>query len=142
MSSVSVNALQKKLKGHVNEIHAPHTGTIHSISGTILEVYDPEVIESQTLDSKVLLKIQENPGLVYAKVLLDNGTTNLWSFKETNDFFSLIYGNAASLIGLRCQIEFNGLNIYNGRISLSRNVVDKLLNLSVKCKTLDIGSIV
>lgn len=139
---VPTNNLQNKFKSHRQEILSPHTGTIHSIPGLIIEVYDPETLALKEPPQEVKEKIKETPGILYAKVKIGNDIERIWSFKEKIDYILLVYGNAALLQGEKCIIEYNGLDVYNGRIVIPRNYRNEILNMSIVCKTLDIGGII
>lgn len=143
MSVIPGNKLQTKLQRTSFETGAPGSGTIHSASGIITDVYDSEKIATGiSIPIEIKNRIDNNPGLVFAKIRLLNGKDYVLPFKQPEDEIFSVYGNHMLLEGRAAKVEYGGVNIETGHIVLQRTFRIATLDLREAGSILDVGAII
>jgi hypothetical protein len=121
------------------EHYAPDPQVQQTESCKILEVYDLDRMEQEGCPSVVRSKILNNPGLLFAKVLLsDNNTIKYLPFAEPEDSIYLNYGNSVLIEGRRGIIRFRRNDADSGEIVIGRSVDKPMLANSSLSETYDI----
>ncbi len=142
MRPVPANKLQAHLNHVQNESLSPGSGTHHSAVGNLVEVYDQEKLRSAAVDVQLQREIKANPGLLFAKVKLDDGREYILPFKEPEDQVYLTYGNGVMMEGRRVRVEWTGMSISSGQIILTRSHAEQQVSIPEVSNVLDIGNII
>lgn len=142
MSLVSGSKFQNRITNIHQEALSPGTGTTHSTTGVLLEVYDQEKLEQIVPTQALAARLARSPGLLFAKVLLTNGKTYVLPFDDAEDFIYLTYGNAFLLEGRTVRVSWKGMSIENGVLDIARTWGEKHINIPVSFTSYDVGHIV
>ena len=125
------------------EHYAPDPQVQQTESCKILEVYDLDRMEQHGCPNAVRAKILNNPGLLFAKVLLsDNNTVKYLPFAEPEDSIYLNYGNSVLIEGRHGIIRFRRNDAESGEILIGRTMKQTMLANSSLSETYDIIGIV
>jgi hypothetical protein len=142
MSTVAMSKVQERFSKLNREVLSPGSGTIHTTPGVIVEVYDQEKLEKITLTDELKRKTEAYPGLLFAKVVLATRRTLILPFKEPEDHIFLTYGNSTQLEGRGINIEYDGMNLEGGKISLQKIYREKQVNVPQVTRIFDIGALI
>lgn len=113
----------------------------------VVLVFDGETLDSLTEDNELKLpdawrkQLYQNPGLLFALVVVPSGRTYFLPFKDPADVIFSVYGNSVQLEGRNGKIECKNMDIENGEIVLQRKFSEAVGNLVSSTNVADIGSI-
>lgn len=106
----------------------------------IVQVYNRAWLDENEVSGDVKRLIAQAPGALWAKVrVVKSGQEFILRFGFTDP--EILSYNAESLKGLYVMIEYLGLNVENGTLTLSGLEDKPLSNLNTNSKVADIGDI-
>ena len=139
--TVDRNSLQRRLIDQNLETLAPGSGVEHQAPCKILEVYDKEFLEQKEAPKEIKDKIEKNKGILYAKVVVANGSEYFIPFLETKDQVYTLHGNSMHLENRDARIVFRNTDIKSGDLVLQRKNTEDQVNLAKASESFDIGGL-
>lgn len=141
MRPIPVNKFQQALQHQHQQAVQPQSGVISKTSGRILEVYDSEYLTIAKPDEATLARIEQFPGLLYARVETSSKIILVLPFAEPEEQIYSTYGNFAQLKNRQVIIHFQNQDIAAGTIYLTRSWTAQHVNIAEVTKTHDIGGL-
>lgn len=146
-STVPANKFQQKLQQQHHLTLRPGASEYSYALCKILLVFDGETLNSLSEDGELSLpdawreEIYQNPGLLFALVVIPTGQVKFLPFKQDAGELFEERGNSLCLEGLDAKIEYMNLDVDAGSIVLQRNYSKPFIDLVQSTRVADIGSI-
>lgn len=138
---VPTSRFQQSLQHQHQQAIQPQSGVILKTSGRILEVYDAEYLQISTPDEATKAKLEQCPGLLFARVLTKSNVILTLAFAEPEEQIYSTYGNFAQLVNRQVMIHFQNQDIQSGTLYLTRSWTSEHVNIAEATKTHDIGGL-